>query len=151
MLHVAEYGFELSEQNFCDSVSLRYGWEVSKLSTMCPCGSKFHIQRSISCKKGSFVIIRHNDLRELTAKTLSEVCNDKEIEPKLVPLSGGDLSNRPENRSNEARFDLRSRDFWERSQQAFFDLSVIDPNTCQYLNKLLQQCYVINENEKKRA
>ena len=49
---------------------------------------------------------------------------------------------------NEARLDMRARGVWEREQQAFLDLRVFDPNTCPYLNKLLQQCHVINEQEK---
>ena len=28
MLPITEYGFELSKQNFQDSIKLRYGWEV---------------------------------------------------------------------------------------------------------------------------
>ena len=47
----------------------------------------------MSCKKRGFVTIRRNDVRDLTTKILSEVCYDTEIEPKLVPLSGEDLSN----------------------------------------------------------
>ena len=39
MLPNAEYGFKLSKENFWDSISLRYVWEISKLPTMCPCGS----------------------------------------------------------------------------------------------------------------
>ena len=105
----------------------------------------------MNCKKGGFVTIRHNDLRDLTAKILSEVCYDTEIEPRLAPLSGEDLSNRTANRSNEARLDVRARGFWERGQQAFFDLRVFDPNACRYLNKSLQHFHAINENEKKRA
>ena len=49
------------------------------------------------------------------------------------------------------RLDVRAHDFWERGQQVFFDLRVFDPNACRYLNKLLQRCHVINENEEKRA
>ena len=52
-------------------------------------------------------------LRGLTAKKLSEVYCDTEIEPTLVLLSG-DLSNRTTNRSNEARLDVQARGFWER-------------------------------------
>ena len=61
MLSITKYGFELSKQQFWDSVCLRYGWEISKLPTTCPCGNKFGIQNS-SCKKGGFVTIRHDDL-----------------------------------------------------------------------------------------
>ena len=105
----------------------------------------------MNCKKGGVVTIRHNELRDLTAKKLSEVCYDTKIEPIFVPLSGEDLSNRTANRSNEVRLDVRARGFRERGQQAFFDLRVFDPNTCRYLNKSLQHCHVINENEKKRT
>ena len=150
MLSIAEYGFELSKQHFWDSISVRYGWEISKLPAMCPCGSKFDIQHSMSCKQGGFVTIRHNDLRDLTAKLSLEVCNDTR-KPKLVPFSVEDLSNRTANRSNEARFDFRVRGFWERRQEVFFDIRVFNSNACRYLNKSLQQCHIINENEKKKT
>ena len=39
----------------------------------------------------------------------------------------------------------------EQGQHTFLDLSVFDPNACRYRNKSLQQCHVINEQEKKRA
>ena len=65
---------------------------------MCPCGSKFDIRHSMSY----FVTIRHNDLRDLTAKIILEVCNDTEIEQKPVSLVE-DLSNRTANRSNETK------------------------------------------------
>ena len=78
MLPIAQYGFELSKQQFWDTISLRYGWEISKLLTTCPCGSKIDIQHSLSCKNGGFVAIRHNELRDLTAKILSEVCYDSD-------------------------------------------------------------------------
>ena len=137
-----EYGFELSKQQFWDAIRLRYGWNISRLPTICPCGSKFNIQHCMSCKKGGFVSIRHNNLRDLTAKILSEVCNDTEIEPQLQPLTGEVLNNRTANRSNEARLDIRARGVWERGQQAFFDLRVFDPNACRYHNKSLQQCHM---------
>ena len=88
LLSITEFGFKLSKQQFWDSIRLRYGWENSHLPTSCPCGSKFDIQHSMSCKKGGFIYIRHNDLRNLTANVMLEVCNDTEIEPKLTPLSG---------------------------------------------------------------
>ena len=46
---------------------------------------------------------------------------------------------------------MRTRGFWEWGQQAFFDLRVFDPNACRYRNKSLQQCYIMNDQKKKRA
>ena len=73
------------------------------------------------------------------------------MEPKLLPLSGEELHGRTTNRSNEARLDITARGFWNRGQQAFFDLRVFDPNACRYLNKSLQQCHAMSEHEKKRS
>ena len=90
-------------------------------------------------------------LWDLTAKILSEPSNNTELEPKLVPLSGEDLSNWTANRSNEARLDVQAHGFWERGKQTFFHLRFYSPNACWYLNKSLQQCDVMNENDKKRT
>ena len=102
-------------------------------------------------KKGDFVSIRHNDLRDLTANMLSKVCKDVEIGPKLTPLTGEDLGSRTKNTTNEVRLDIRAHGDGERVQQAFLDLRVFHPNACRYLNKPLQQCHLINEQEKERA
>ena len=69
----------------------------------------------------------------------------------LTPLSGEELQRRTSNNSNEASLDIRTRGFWERGQQAFFDLSIFDPNACSYRNKSLQLCHVMAEQRKKRA
>ena len=46
------------------------------------------IQHSImGCKKGGFITIRHNDLRDLIANLLTEVCKDADIEPQLLPVT----------------------------------------------------------------
>ena len=137
MLPVTEHGFELSKQQFWDSVRLHYGWEIANLPTFCPCGNKFDIQHSMSCKKGGFVSIRHNDLGDPTARIVSEVCKGIDIEPKLLPLSGEELHGRTTNQSNDASLDIRAQGFWNRDQQTFFDIRVFDPNACRYLNKSL--------------
>ena len=123
---------------------------MANLPTFCPCRCKFDIQHSISCKKGGFVSIRHNDLCDLLARIVSEVCKDTEIEPKLLPLSAEELHGRTTNRLNEAKLDIRAKGFWNRDQQAFFDIRVFDPNACRCLNKSLQQCHAMNEHGKKR-
>ena len=151
MVPNTEHGFELSKQQFWVSIRLRYGWEIANLPTFCPCGGKFDIHHSMSCKKGGFVSIRHNYLRDLTARIVSEVCKDREIEPELLPWSGEELHGRTTSWSNEARLDIRAWGFWNRVQQAFFDIRVFDPNACRYLNKSLQQCQSMNEHEKKRS
>ena len=60
----------------------------------------------MSCKKRGFITISHNDLRDLTANFLSNVCNDDvEIAPKLLPVIGQIFSNRAENTRAKSRLD----------------------------------------------
>ena len=104
----------------------------------------------MSCKKGGLVSIRHNDIRDLTAKILREVCNDVEVEAKLIPLTGEQLQYRLAITGDEARLDIRARSFWVRGQEAFLDIRVFDPNANKNLNATLPRCHKINEKEKKR-
>ena len=82
---------------------------------------------------------------------MSEVCKETETEPNLTPLSGEELQGRTSNSSNEARIDIITRGFWKCEQPAFFDLRVFELNAPRYSNKSMQQCHVMNEQEKKRA
>ncbi len=38
--------------------------------------------------KGGFPIIRHNEVRDITADLLTEICHDVEIKPTLQPVKG---------------------------------------------------------------
>ena len=116
----------------------------------CSCESKIDIQHAMSCKNGGFITIRHNDLRDLNANLLTEVCKDVDIEPQLVLVTGQIFENRTTNTNNEGRVDIKSRGFWVKDQQPFLDVRVFDPNANRYLNKALPQCYIKNEKEKKR-
>ena len=62
-------------------------------------------------QKGGFIYIRHNGLRNLTANIMSEVSKDTAIEPKPTSLFGEELQGRMSNNSNEAKADIRKRDF----------------------------------------
>ena len=51
-------------------------------------GSKFNPQRALSRKKGCLLTIRHNQIRNTTAKLLKEICSDVQVKPQLQQLSG---------------------------------------------------------------
>ena len=67
--------------------------------------------------------MRHNQIRTITAKLLSEVCHYVAIEPILQPLTGEKLSHQS-NTSEEAMLDISSRGFWVSGQMAFCDVRV---------------------------
>ena len=51
----------------------------------------------LSCHYGGFPSIRHNELRDLTAHLLTEVCSNVGVEPVLQPLEGDRMDHRTAN------------------------------------------------------
>ena len=81
-----------------------------------------------ACSKGGLTIARHNEIWDLTASLISEVCSDVEIEPRLQPLSGEQFLHASANRNAEARLDIKARGFWGGAFKcAFFDVRVFNP------------------------
>ena len=76
---ISDQGYDLNKQQFWSCVCLRYGWRLTNIPSICSCGSNVDIQHAMSCKKGGFITIRHNDLRDLTANLLTELCKDVDI------------------------------------------------------------------------
>ena len=99
VLPLEEHGFTLHKRAFWDAVSLRYGWAPSQIPTNCACDHPFTIQHvfntcwmvkgwsQLSCPKGGYPSIRHNELRDLTANLLTEICRGVAIEPTLQPIT----------------------------------------------------------------
>ena len=85
---IKEEGYVITEQIFWDLVRFRYGWELYRTPMYCGCGSTFDIQHALSCKKGGFDSLRHNDVCNITAALLKEVCHDVRVEPILQQLTG---------------------------------------------------------------
>ena len=72
-LPIAEHGFALHKGAFRDSLCLRYGWHPPHLPSHCVCGSQFHVEHALSCPRGGFPSICHNEIRDITASLMSEV------------------------------------------------------------------------------
>ena len=71
------------------------------------------------CKKGGFITMRHNELRDLEAELLNTVCKDVQIEPVLQDITG-EVLNPGANKSADARLDIHARGFWEKCTSSFF-------------------------------
>ena len=42
---------------------LLYGWPIPDLPASCSCEESFNVQHAMSCKKGGFITLRHNEVR----------------------------------------------------------------------------------------
>ena len=148
--YLKDEGYVVNKQSFWDLIRIRYGWELSRLPETCECGRKFTKEHALSCKKGGFVSLRHNQVRNITAILLKEVCHDVCIEPRLQKLTGESLNERVANTTDEARLDISARGFWTTGQLAFLDVRVFNPIAKRYVDQELSRTYVMNEKEKKK-
>ena len=102
------------------------------------------------CPHGGMTIRRHNEIRDITADWLSEVCSETEKEPELQPVTGESIHPQSANTKEEARADIKSKGFWYRQQNAFFDIRVFHPNALSYRNTSISALYRNQEQMKKR-
>ena len=100
----------------------------------------------ISCKKGGFVSLRHNQVRSLVI----EVCSDLCVKPQLLQLTGENLNEKMAIRSDEARVDITARRFWVTVQLAFFDVRVFNPITKRYVEMDTSKAYQLNKKQKRQ-
>ena len=131
-LPLKSHGFWLGKRDFWDALALRYNWALENVPVTCVCGAPFSLDHALVCSFGGYPTIRHNELRDLIGKLLSEVCHNVAIEPTLASLSGEKLQRRSTNTAPEARLDVRARGFWSRQEDAFFDVRVFHPGASSY-------------------
>ena len=149
-LPIKEENYVLNKREFFDAITVRYRWEVKKLPITCVCGSPFTIDHAMSCKKGGYIIHRHNEIRDTLAKMLEETCRDVKTEPVLLPLTGEELNPRII-KSDNARLDTSAVGFWTRGEQAFFDTRIFNPFALKHRRQNLAKAFKSNEAEKKRS
>ena len=111
-LPLEDSGYVLTKQEFWDALNLRYNWPLSRVPTKCVCGFYFDLNHAFLCKKIGFISKHHNDVRNITASPLREVCKDVCVEPNLSELSGETLVPKTANKSSEARLDISTRGVW---------------------------------------
>ena len=95
--------------------------------------SLFSVQHTLPCAKGGFPSIRYNDIRDLTATLLTEVCNDVCIEPELQSVTDEELTG---STANSQAGDIAAKGVWGGTfERAYFDVRVFNPHpvkqTCQ--------------------
>ena len=138
-LPLVEHGFVLHKGAFHDALALRYGWTPSEMPSMCTCGSKFSVEHALSCAKGGFPSIRHNEICNLTATLLTEVCHNVRIEPGLQPVTNETLTGASANRQDGARLDIAANGFWGgtlKEPSSMLECSIPTPRQIDTLNSL---------------
>ena len=123
VLPIQEHGFHLHKSN----LSLRYGITPLNTSKTCHCGTSFLVDHAMVCPFRGFPTIRHNEVQDLSAALLTEVSHNVATEPSLQQVTTDTFSLASANTTNDARLDIKTRGFWSRSQDAYFDVRVFYP------------------------
>ena len=145
--------FIFSFGNFTAGV-VRYGFELEGIPATCGrgCGKTNSIEHSLSCARGGFVYMRHNQLRDLTANLLHEAgCTEVVVEPRLLPLTGEVLSLKSANTANDARLDVSARNVWSDGDKTFLDFRVFNSFAPTNNTLTLDRALLKHEAEKKRV
>jgi len=149
VLPLREHGFVLNKGEFRDALALRYAWQLRNTPQTCVCGVDFSVNHALTCKRGGFTTLRHNEVRDLLAVELTQICSSVSTEPALLPVSGEVFLAESTNKKDGARVDIRARGFWTRGEDAYFDVRVFHPNAPSYVSKTLPALYELHEREKK--
>ena len=149
-LPLKNFGFLLNKQEFRDAICLRYNLKLKDTATKCVCGEPNTINHALICKKGGYVSLRHNSLRDRTAEIMRITCRDVSTEPELLPITGVQLPP-GSNIADNARLDIAARSVWNPLEKALFDIRVFHAPAASNRNlKTLPAMYKHHENAKKR-
>ena len=148
VLPLDDHAFSLHKGDFHDAVCLRYGWSLPHLPTECICGASFTVDHAFTCPHGSYPTLCHNEIRDITAQLMSEVCPNVATEPVLQPVTNERFFHRSANTGTDARLDVRAQGFWGiHHQQAYFDVRVFNPLATSNRQSAISTCFRSHDRE----
>lgn len=145
-------GFHLDKSTFSDSLRVRHNTQLKHLLTRCVDQAVFDIEHSLSYKKGEFITLRHDEVKDFQEQQLT-VCNDKRIEPQLKLFSGVLCHIQSAKTTDDARVDNSARS-GQRSavlgtrSVAILYVGVFNPLVSCYNLQNLKSMYMMLEFEK---
>ena len=107
-LPLPKHVFDLTMNEFHDGIALRYTSEAKNTPAKCPCGKKFSHSHALLGAKGAYTHLRHNEIRDVFAKRMDDVCHHVHLEPKLQSLDGESFSSNSTTSDDDARQDIKA-------------------------------------------
>ena len=107
----------------------------------------------LSCLKWGLPSLRHNEIRDLTATLLTDVCSQVCTEPELQPVHNSDEFHLSTSNTQEgARLDIAMNGFWGScSERCFIDVCVFNPLAPSNSSSSLSSTFKKHENIKRQA
>ena len=148
-LPLSKHGFDLTKTEFRDGIALPYTWEAKNTPAICPCGKEFSLTHALHCAKGGYTHLRHNEIRDVFANLMDDVCHDVQIEPKLQSLDGEIFSSNSTTTDDDARLDIKANGLWgSRFNRTFFDVKIFNPHA-KSCPKTIKDAYKYHESIKR--
>ena len=148
-LPLSKHGFDLTKTEFHDGIALRYTWEAKNTPAICPCGKEFSLTHALHCAKGGYTHLRHNQIRDVFANLMDDVCHDVQIEPKLQSLDGEIFSSNSTTSDDDSRLDIKANGLWGfRFNRTFFDVKIFNPHA-KSCPKTIKDAYKYHESIKR--
>ena len=153
VLPLDEHRFSLYKGDFRDAVSLCYGWLLPHLLTECICGASFTVDHTFTCPHDGFPTLCHNEIRDITAQLMSEVCPNVASEPTLQPVTNERFFHCSANTESGARLQLMlgHRGFGEFTinKLNYFDVRVFNPLATSNHQTTISTCFRSHDREKR--
>ena len=120
------------------------------MASICTCGSN-DVDHALCCKRGGYVIMRHNKIRDLTAALLCEVGTCVKVEPNLQPITDSEevFDRRSPNVKENSRLDVKCKGFWNAMQDTLFEVRMFNPLASSYCNNTIPVLFKANERTKR--
>ena len=119
VLPIEEHGFTLTKNEFRGAIHLPYNKALEGMPSQCPYGRNYEVIHSMNCKRGGFIRMRYNNVRDFETNLPETNLNDVEVEPKLQKIDNEELNGLT---GDDARPDIGTRGVWRQGQNAFFDI-----------------------------
>ena len=147
-LPLLKHGFDLTKTEFRDGIALRYTWEAKNTPAICPCGKEFSLTHALHCAKSGHTYLRHNEIRDVFANLMDDVCHDAQIEPKLQCHDREIFSSNSTTTDDDARLNIKANGLWGSNfNRTFFEVKIFNPHA-KSCPKTIKDAYKYQESIK---
>ena len=79
------------------------------MPSLCSCGQNNDVTHAMNCRRGGFMIMRHNNVQDFEANLLKTTLNDVEVKPKLQKIENEELNGLT---GEDVRPEIRDHGVW---------------------------------------
>jgi hypothetical protein len=145
-------GLCLDKQTFRDAIALKMGVPLpDPLPANCPSCHEpsFDVRHALKCKSGGWVRRRHDEVKYAWGTLFKKVSTNVGFEPYLPSCDGVIFEKKSTTRDRDSRADILVGGLFQRLQDAYLDVAVMDTGAECYSKQSPSQALKAKENRKR--